>query len=148
MHAHGLAETISLDASKRIADLPVVLYFGGALTNYDQAAIHGLHLTRDRLMGYLGLEWEVTSRISLVTHFWQESRRETRLYRASDSQRGNEVQYIAFGVKAVPLPGVRVELGALESFDKSVGGDFGFLANVWITFGSGGLVDSESSKPR
>ena len=139
-HAHGLAETLSLDASKRIGSLPIVLYFGSAFTNYDQAAVHGLHMTRERFMGYFGLEWEMTSRVSLVTHFWQESRSERKLYRDTDSVKGNEIQYIASGIKFVPIPGVRIEVGALESFDKSAGGDFGFLANVWIDFGMGGLV--------
>jgi hypothetical protein len=144
-HAHGTAETLSIDASKRIGQLPIVLYFGGAFTYYDQAAIHGLQLTRQRGMGYFGFEWELTNRVSLVTHFWQESRRERKFYRDTDSVKGNEIQYIASGVKVVPVPGVRVEVGALESFDKSVGGDFGFLANVWVDFGMGGLVDDHKA---
>ncbi|HZU97773.1 MAG TPA: DUF3187 family protein [Planctomycetota bacterium] len=140
-HAKGVAETLSLDASKRLGTLPIVLYFGGAFTNYDQARIEGIQLTRQRYMGYFGFEVELTPEVSLVTHFWQESRREQALYRDTNSQKGNEIQYIAAGVKVVPIPGVRIEVGVLESFDKSVGGDFGFLANVWITFGAGGLVD-------
>jgi hypothetical protein len=140
-HAHGTAETLSLDASKRIGRLPIVLYFGAAFTYYGQAAVDGLHMTRERAMGYFGFEWELTDRVSLVTHFWQESRSMRKLYRDTDSQKGNEIQYIASGIKVVPVPGVRIELGALESFDKSAGGDFGFLANVTVEFGMGGLVD-------
>jgi hypothetical protein len=78
-HAHGLAETLSLDASKRLLQLPVVFYAGGAYTYYDEATVHGLSLTRHRFMGYVGFEWEVTPRISLVTHFWQETLRERAL---------------------------------------------------------------------
>jgi hypothetical protein len=139
-HSRGLAETVSLDLSKRISDLPVVLYFGGAVTHYDQAEVAGLHMTHDRFMGYFGAEWEINPRISLVAHAWQESKRETRLYARTNSVKAqNEVEYIAMGFKVVPMQGVRVEIGALESFDKSVGGDFGILANVWVTLGKDGF---------
>jgi hypothetical protein len=143
-HARGLAETLSLDLSKRIGDLPVVLYFGGAVTHYDQADVARLHMTHDRLMAYFGAEWELHPRISLVAHAWQESKRETRLYARTNSVKAqNEVEYIAVGVKVVPVQGMTLEVGALESFDKSVGGDFGILANVWVTLGKGEFGDAK-----
>jgi hypothetical protein len=146
-HAHGTAETVSIDASKRLGHLPIVLYAGGAYTYYDQTNVHDLELTRHRFMGYGGFEIELTHRISLVTHFWQETMREKSLYRGTDIPKGNMIQYIASGVKFTPVPGLRLEVGALESFDKSAGGDFGFMANLWLNFGPGAVTDKEPVSP-
>ena len=133
-HAHGTAETLSIDASKRLGSLPIVVYAGGAYTYYDQTDVQGLELTRHRFMGYGGFEIEVTPKISLVTHFWQETMREKKLYRGTNIPNGNRILYIASGVNLELIPGLRIEVGALESFDKSAGGDFGFLANLWFSF--------------
>jgi len=146
-HAHGTAETVSLDASKRLGQLPIVLYFGGAYTYYDQTNVGGLELTRHRFMGYGGFEVEITRRVSLVTHFWQETMREKKLYRGTDIPKGNIIQYIASGVKVSPVQGLRIEIGALESFNKSAGGDFGFLANLWLDFGSGAVTEAAPTDP-
>ncbi|HZV02376.1 MAG TPA: DUF3187 family protein [Planctomycetota bacterium] len=139
-HGHGTAETFSIDASKRLGTLPIVLYAGGAYTYYDAVSVHGLALTRHRFMAYGGFEIEITSRVSLVTHFWQETLREKKLFGGTDIPKGNMIQYIASGIKFTPLTGLRIELGALESFDKSAGGDFGFLANLWFDVDAGAIL--------
>lgn len=131
-HARGIAETISVDISKRVLELPVILYAGGAITYYDPTRTDGLDEERLRWMGYAGIEWELRPWISLVAHAWIESAREGSVFRRTNIPYGNQIQYVAAGVKLEPIEGLRLELGIQENFhDPNVTSDFGFLVNVW-----------------
>lgn len=137
-HAHGIADTLSIDASKRLFDLPIFVYVGAAYTYYDQAAVSGLHLTRHRGMYYVGIEWAITSSVSVVAHFWQETRRERKLYRNTSIPYGNFITYVAAGVKVEPIDGLTLELGFLENtVDPNTTADIGLLVNAWFRFGLG-----------
>jgi hypothetical protein len=141
-HANGTAETLSVDASKRILDLPFVVYGGGAYTYYDEATVDGLALMRHRFMVYGGVEWQITPHFSLVAHVWIETLREKRLFVNTNLPYGNYIQYIAVGAKWEPIDGLTIELGILENIlDPNTTGDFGFLLNVWYRFG----LDKKSS---
>jgi hypothetical protein len=135
-HAHELAATLGLDASKRVLDLPLVVYAGGAYTRDSASTVGGLSMRQDRLMGYVGFEWEIRSWLSFVIHFWEETPRESKLWRHTDIPYKNEIEYVAAGFKWKPVDGLRIELGILENFhDPNTTGDFGFLLNIWYDFG-------------
>jgi hypothetical protein len=131
-HASGTAETFQVDASKRLGNLPLIIYAGGGYTYYDQTSLRGLELERHRGMYYAGFEWEITDGLSFVVHFWQESPRERALFRRSAIPYGNYITYIAGGFKLEPVEGFVLELGILENgIDPNTTGDIGFLFNIW-----------------
>jgi hypothetical protein len=144
-HARGSAETLSVDLSKRVFDWPFFVYASGAYTYYDECTVAGLHETRHRFFGAVGLEWEINSVLSLVVHFWQETRRDRKLYQHTTIPYGNFIQYIPFGLKIAPTEGLRIEIGGLENgIDPNTSGDFGFLLNVWYEFDAGSVVKAIS----
>lgn len=132
-HAHGTAVSFQVDASKRLGDLPLIIYAGGAYTYYDQTSLRGLELLRHRGMVYAGVEWEMTDGLSFVLHFWQESPRERALFRRTTIPYGNYVSYVAGGFKLEPVEGFVLELGLIENLvDPNTTGDIGFVFNIWI----------------
>lgn len=135
----GIDWTFGLDASKRLGSLPLIFYTGVSYTYHDEARIDGLEFERHRVFFYLGLEWEITPKLSAVVHTWLESRRETLLWQdragipRHDLLVGNWVSYIAGGVKFEPLEGLTFELGALENLiDPEVTADFGVFFSVTL----------------
>jgi hypothetical protein len=143
-HADGLAETLTIDLSKRLGDLPLILYAGGAYSYYDDCRIQGLQLTRNRGAYYVGIEWEIYSRLSFVVHFFQETPRERQLWRRGQLTYGNYVMYVAAGFKFEPIDGLTLEFGFLENgIDPNTSGDVGFLFNLWWRWGVAGAADGK-----
>jgi hypothetical protein len=147
-HAHGTAETLQVDLSKRLFDWPILLYASGAYTYYDECTLDDLSLVRHRFMGAFGIEWEIDPVFSIVVHYMEESRREASLWRHTDIVFGNYLQYIAFGVKIQPVPGFRIEVGAIEHvLDPDVTGTFGVLLNLSWEFDAGALLSGAAPAP-
>ncbi len=138
-YADGVDATLQLDASKRLGDLPVVLYTSLAYTHYGDTRAAGLTLARHRLYFSIGGEWELLPTLSLVAHAWIESRRELRAFdepapRPSNYHGllvGNWVTYIAVGFKWRPLPWLGLEAGLLENVvDPDTTSDVAFLVGA------------------
>lgn len=143
-HARGSAESLQADLSKRVLDLPVVVYAAAAYTYYDECEVGGLHEYRHRFYGAIGAEWEVHRVVSIVAHFFEESPRERKLYRGTRLPYGNFVQYVAFGLELEPIPGLKIETGGMEHiFDPNVTGTFGLLLSVSWEFDAGALLGAK-----
>lgn len=134
----GVDVTLGLDASKRLGELPLVLYASLAYTHYAEGRVAGLALERHRAFFALGGEWELHSTLSLVVHAWIESRREVRAFDASelgtdDLSYGNWITYLAAGFKWRPIERLQLEAGMLENLiDPDTTADVAFLLGLRV----------------
>jgi hypothetical protein len=141
--SHGVDPSLALDLSKRLGRLPLIVYSTLAYTYHADARVDDLELMRHRFFASLGVEWEITPIVSIVTHAWVETKRERSLFADparppipdADLPYGNYITYIAAGFKLEPLPGLRVEVGMLEDLvDPETTADFTLLGNVAYRF--------------
>ena len=135
----GVDWTLGVDGSKRLGNLPLILYSSLAYTYHAEARVDQLELERHRVFFSIGAEWEILPILSFTVHAWIESQREARLWRErpgiprTDLLVGNWISYIAAGFKLEPSQELSLEAGVLENLlDPEVTADFGLFFSVTL----------------
>lgn len=133
----GFEKSISLEASKRVLDLPLVAYFGVSYVHVGGAGLGGTDLIEHHGMTWIGLEWEIAPRASIVAHLWYETPRDRDARDKLDFATSRTIAYVAFGVRVEPIDGLLIDVGAVENLlGLDVTTDVSFMISIAFRFGT------------